>query len=182
MEIIMRDYFKKNKFTIIIFILFIIFIILSYTLKIESGVRISKNFKDFFVEMFSFIPLMFILIGLFDVWVPKEKVQKHTGKDSGILGSLWIILLAMLQAGPLYGAFPVAYMLWKKGTSIRNIFIYISAFPTMKIPLLTFEISFLGLKFTLLRTIVSLPIFVLIAIILEFYLKNKNFEVKEPSK
>ncbi|MDD3427425.1 MAG: hypothetical protein PHQ76_01825 [Caldisericia bacterium] len=66
--------------------------------------------------------------------------------------------------------------------SIRNIFIYIIAFPTMKIPLLTFEISFLGLKFTLLRTIVSLPIFVLIAIILEFYLKNKNFEVKEPSK
>jgi hypothetical protein len=54
-----------------------------------------------------------------------------------------VILLAMLQAGPLYGAFPVAYLLWKKGASIKNIFIYLGAFSTLKILMLTFEIGFL---------------------------------------
>jgi len=46
--------------------------------------------------------------------------------------------------------------------------------------MLTFEIGFLGLKFSLLRTMVSLPVFILIGYIMETYLKNKNFEVKQP--
>jgi len=123
---------------------------------------------------------MFILIGLFDVWVPKETVEKHIGKESGIKGVLWVMLLAMLQAGPLYSAFPVAYLLWRKGCSIRNVFIYLGAFSTLKIPMLTFEIGFLGLKFSLLRTIITLPVFILLAQIMEVYLRGKNFEIKNP--
>jgi len=86
----------------------------------------------------------------------------------------------MLQAGPLYGAFPVAYMLWKKGASIKNIFIYLGAFATIKVPMLTFEIGFLGLKFSLLRTLFTLPVFIVIASLMELYLKNKQFKVKQP--
>jgi len=104
-------------------------------------------------------------------------VESHIGKDSGIKGSLWIICLAMLAAGPLYGAFPVAAMLWKKGSSIRNIFIYIGAFSTLKIPMLTFETSFLGWKFTLLRTAITLPVFIVIAFILEYFLEKNDFSV-----
>ena len=39
------------------------------------------------------LPVMFILIGLFDVWISKEKVQKHIGKISGIKGVLMVMLL-----------------------------------------------------------------------------------------
>ena len=154
---------------------------LSKILNISAGLKIQDNFLHFSIEMIGFIPLLFILIGLLDVWFPREKVEKHIGKDSGIKGMLWAILFAMMQVGPLYGAFPVTYLLWKKGASTRNIFIYLGAFSTMKLPMLTFEIGFLGLKFTLLRTLISLPIFILIAFIIEMYLKNKNFEVKQPS-
>jgi uncharacterized membrane protein YraQ (UPF0718 family) len=178
----MKEYLKKNKIDIIILLIFMVFVAFSYIFNFIAGAKIFDNFINFFIEMVSFIPLMFILIGLFDVWIPKERIQKHIGKDSGIFGSLWVILLAMLQAGPLYGAFPVAYILWKKGASIKNIFIYIGAFSTLKMPMLAFEISFLGIKFTLLRTILTLPVFIIIAIFLELYLVNKNFEVKEPSK
>jgi uncharacterized membrane protein YraQ (UPF0718 family) len=143
------------------------------------GVKITNNFWMFFKEMITFLPFMFILIGLFDVWVPKEKIEKHIGKESGVKGIFWVIILATLQAGPLYAAFPVAYLLWKKGCSIKNVFIYLGAFSTMKIPMLTFEIGFLGLKFSLLRTMFSLPVFIIIAIFMEAYLKNKNFEIKQ---
>jgi uncharacterized membrane protein YraQ (UPF0718 family) len=84
----------------------------------------------------------------------------------------------MLQVGPLYGAFPIAYILWKKGASIRNIFIYLGAFSTLKIPMLSFEIGFLGLKFSLLRTLLSLSVFIIIALVMEKYLKNKDFKIK----
>ena len=141
---------------------------------------IARNFWMFFAEMVTFLPLMFILIGIIDVWAPKEKVERHIGKGSGFKGILWMILLAMLQAGPLYGAFPVTYLLWKKGCSIRNIFIYLGAFSTMKLPMLTFEIGFLGLKFSLLRTLFTLPVFIVISLIMEKYLHKKHFEIKQP--
>ncbi|MFO8066684.1 MAG: permease, partial [Bacteroidales bacterium] len=124
--------------------------------------------------------VMFILIGLGDVWINKEKVEKHIGENSGFTGVLLVILLSMAQVGPLYGAFPVTYLLWKKGASIRNIFIYIGAFSTIKIPMIAFEIGFLGWKFSLLRTIFSLPIIIIISVIMEKILRNKSFEVKQP--
>lgn len=127
-----------------------------------------------------FLPIIFILMGLFDVWVPKEKIEKHIGKESGVKGIFWVVVLATLQAGPLYAVFPVAYLLWKKGCGIKNIFIYLGAFSTLKIPMLTFEIGFLGLKFSLLRSLFTLPIFILIGYIMEIYLRDKNFEIKQP--
>ncbi|HCU19369.1 MAG: hypothetical protein A2X05_15215 [Bacteroidetes bacterium GWE2_41_25] len=161
-------------------IVFLILIGLSYLFDFAAGEKIGLNFWMFFKEMILFLPVMFILIGLFDVWVPRERIEKHIGKDSGWKGTGLVILLATLQAGPLYGAFPFAYILWKKGCSIRNVFIYLGAFATIKIPMITFEIGFLGLKFSLLRTLITLPVFILIGYFMEWYLKDKDFEVKQP--
>jgi uncharacterized membrane protein YraQ (UPF0718 family) len=176
----MKKYFKKNWVSLILILAFILFTLISYNQNFYPGKLIYKNnFLVFIKEMLLFLPIMFLLIGLADVWLSKEKVEKNIGKDSGIKGVFFIILLSMVQAGPLYGAFPVTYLLWKKGTSIRNIFIYIGAFSTIKIPLIMFEIGFLGWKFSLIRTMVSLPIIILIAIIMEKYLQNRNFKINK---
>jgi uncharacterized membrane protein YraQ (UPF0718 family) len=167
---------KKYIFPIV----FLVFIGLSFLLNFAVGKQIGINFWMFFKEMILFLPLMFILIGLFDVWVPREKIEKHIGSESGWKGTGLVILLASLQAGPLYGAFPFAFILWKKGCSIKNIFIYLGAFATIKIPMITFEIGFLGLKFSLLRTLITLPVFIIIGYIMEWYLKDKKFEIKQP--
>jgi uncharacterized membrane protein YraQ (UPF0718 family) len=158
---------------------FAVFSVGSFWLGFDPGKTIYQSFTKSFIEMITFIPFLFIIVGLFDVWFPKEKIEKHIGKDSGIKGILTVIVLAMLQAGPLYGAFPVAYILYKKGASIKNIFIYLGAFSTLKIPMLGIEIGYLGLKFTLARTLVALPLFILIGYFMEWYLKNRNFKVNE---
>ena len=177
----MKKIIKKLGLSEYIFVvLFGLFLLISRHFNLNLSGKIERNFWLFFSEMITFLPFMFILVGIFDVWVPREKVEKHIGSESGIKGIVWVILLAMLQAGPLYGAFPVAYLLWEKECSIRNIFIYLGAFSTLKIPMLTFEIGFLGLKFSFLRTLFTLPIFILIGFIMEAYLKNKQFQVKQP--
>ena len=152
--------------------------IIAYLTGFMPGISVYSNFLDFFIEMITFIPFLFILVGLFDVWFPKESIEKHIGQESGIKGIGLVILLAMLQAGPLYGAFPVAYILYKKGASTKNIFIYLGAFSSMKIPMLGIEIGYLGLKFTLLRTLISLPLFILIGYMMERLLGNR-FKVNE---
>ena len=159
-------------------VLFAIFISGSLVFNYDPGIRIYGNFSQFILEMASFLPLMFLLVGLFDVWIPKEKIEKHIGHESGFAGAFWVTLLATLQAGPLYGAFPVAHILSKKGASVRNIFIYLGAFSCMKLPLLTFEIGFLGLKFSILRTLFTLPVFFIIGILMGKYL-GKDYKVSK---
>ena len=129
----------------------------------EAGVDLWR----FSFEMAAFLPAMFILVGLFDVWVPRRVVERHVGRESGPLAILWMVLLGTLQAGPLYGAFPVAVALWRKGTAPRNVFIYLGAFSALKIPMLTFEVAFLGWRFSLARTAVTLPVFIFLAYLLE---------------
>jgi len=175
----MKKYYQKMRPYLWV-IVFAIFILASYIFQFQSGKTITTNFKNSIIEMITFIPFLFIIVGLFDVWVPKDKIEKHIGQESGLKGIMLVTLLAMLQAGPLYGAFPVAYMLFKKGASIRNIFVYLGAFASLKIPMLGIEIGYLGIKFTLVRTLVSLPLFIGIGYIMEWYLKDKNFEVKTP--
>lgn len=158
--------------------LFTIFIAVSFIIGFKPGTDIAVNFKDSVIEMVTFIPAIFIIVGLFDAWVPKERIQKQLGQESGIKGIAIVVFLAMLQAGPLYGAFPVAYILWKKGASIKNLFIYLGAFSALKIPMLGIEIAYLGIDFTLARTLVSLPLFIAIGYFMEWWLKDKDFEVK----
>jgi len=169
-------YIKKHKFDFTVIIAFAIFVAYSLVFQFSPGIEMfEENFWGFLKEMLIALPVMFILIGLFDVWVSKEKVQKHIGDASGIKGILLVMLLAFVQAGPLYAAFPVAYILKKKGTSSVNIFIYLSSYTMAKVPMLTFEIGFLGLKFSLLRLILSIPIFILIGIFMgKYFDKHKG--------
>jgi uncharacterized membrane protein YraQ (UPF0718 family) len=97
------------------------------------------------------IPPIFILLGLLDVWVPREQMIRYMGSGSGIKGTVLAFLLGSFAAGPLYGAFPFAAVLMKKGASFRNILIFIGAWSTTKIPMLLFEISSLGPRFALAR-------------------------------
>jgi uncharacterized membrane protein YraQ (UPF0718 family) len=131
------------------------------------GHAAGVGFWTFTLEMAAFLPAMFVLVGLFDVWVPRRIVERHVGRESGPLAILWMVLLGTLQAGPLYGAFPVAVALWRKGTAPRNVFIYLGAFSALKIPMLTFEVAFLGWQFSLVRTAVTLPVFIALAYLLE---------------
>ncbi len=174
----MKEFFKKYQNYVWI-TLYAVLTILSFIIGFNPGKAVFTNFTQSFIDMVTFMPFLFIIVGLFDVWVPKEKIQKHIGQESGIKGIVLVVLLAMLQAGPLYGAFPVAYMLYKKGCSIRNIFIYLGAFSSMKIPMLGIEIGYLGIQFSLVRTLISLPLFISIGYLMERYLKNRHFEIKD---
>ncbi len=117
------------------------------------------------LEMMSVIPPIFILLGLLDVWVDRSTMIRLTGNGSGLKGVLISFLMGSAAAGPLYAAFPVAGMMLKKGSSLMNVFIFIGAWSTTKIPMLTFEAASLGLPFTLTRLALSVIGILAIALI-----------------
>jgi uncharacterized membrane protein YraQ (UPF0718 family) len=109
------------------------------------------------------IPPIFILLGLLDLWVPREQMVRFMGPDSGIKGAILAFLLGSFAAGPLYGAFPVAAVLMKKGAGFSNILIFIGAWSTTKVPMLLFESSALGARFALSRLAIDIVGIILIA-------------------
>ncbi|MCK5672706.1 MAG: permease [Spirochaetales bacterium] len=158
-------------------ILYFIFVTLSFIFGYNPGKQIGQNFISFALEMIKLLPFIFILIGLFDVWVKKEFIEKHLGKDSNFLSYLWAILLAGPIAGGLIAAFPIAYSLFQKGAKMSVIFTFISAAAVIRIPMTLFEASFLGIKFTLIRLLVSVPLVVISSILLGNFLEKKNYRI-----
>jgi len=159
--------------------IYLLFIGSSFVIGFKPGKQIGYNFISFSIEMLKLLPCAFILIGLFEVWVKKESVEKHLGKDSGAMGYIWAILLAVTTVGGLYIAFPVASSLFKKGAKLSVIFAYIGASAICRIPMTIFESSFMGIKFSLVRLIVSIPLVIVSSVWLGNYLESKNYKIME---
>lgn len=160
-------------------LIYFVFISGSFLFGFKSGKQIGHNFITFSVEMLKILPCAFILIGLFEVWVKKESVEKHLGKDSGMIGYIWVVLLAGTTVGGVYVAFPVAYSLFKKGAKLGVVFTYIGASAICRIPMTIFESSFMGIKFSLIRLLVSIPLVILSSVWLGNYLEANNYRIME---
>ncbi len=169
---------KRNSLIrIVVISSYVVFLIISWTFGFNPGKEISYNFVSFSVDMFKILPCAFILIGLFEVWVKRETVEKHLGERSGIKGYIWAILLAGTTVGGLYVAFPVAYSLYSKGAKLSVIFTYLGAAAICRIPMAIFEASFMGIKFTAIRLLVSLPLVIVASMLLGNYLTKRNYKL-----
>ncbi|MDF2685335.1 MAG: putative permease [Clostridia bacterium] len=141
----MKSFLKRYRVFIAVAILIIILTIFNHQLGLKAlGISASA-----FMEMLAIIPPVFLLLGLLDVWVPRELMVKYMGEGSGLKGIILSILIGSAAAGPLYGAFPVAAVFMKKGVKFSNILIFIGAWSTTKIPMVLFEVSSLGFKFAI---------------------------------
>ncbi|WP_017416001.1 permease [Clostridium tunisiense] len=130
-----------------------------------------------FKQMISVLPPIMLLLGLLDVWVPRETMLKYMGENSGIVGIALAIILGSVAAGPLYAAFPIIAVFTKKGVKFSNIMIFVGAWCTTKIPTLLFELAALGPKYTFTRMFVNLPFIILLGYIIEYLIGDK--ELKE---
>ncbi|PUU87255.1 MAG: hypothetical protein CI947_2277 [Halanaerobium sp.] len=159
-----------------LFIIFVIFTAVGFILDLNTAQGIFDNFYSFFLTMIKFVPAVFLLIGLFEVWVDKETIEKHLGEESGFLAYLWAIILASTTVGGLYVAFPVAAALYKKGASPRIIFSYIGTAAICRIPMTLFEASYVGVSFTAIRWAISIPLVIISSILMEKILAAKDLE------
>jgi uncharacterized membrane protein YraQ (UPF0718 family) len=149
---------------------FIVFLLLLSTYRAKAVEILSFQAET----MLLVIPPIFILLGLLDVWVPREQMVRFMGPGSGAKGVILAFLLGSFVAGPLYGAFPVAAVLMKKGAGFSNIMIFIGAWSTTKVPMLLFESSALGVRFTLSRLAIDIVGIMVIAMVIKALLPEKE--------
>jgi len=153
---------KRYKFFIVTLLMLIGLYFINSAIALKA---VNVTFYQF-KTMALVIPPIFVLLGLLDMWVPRETMVKYMGEKSGLKGIVLAILIGSAAAGPLYGAFPIAAVFMKKGAKFTNVLIFIGAWSTTKIPMFLFEISALGTKFAVTRLFVNIPGIIIMAYIL----------------
>ncbi|EOR27765.1 MULTISPECIES: permease [Clostridium] len=148
---------KKLAKRYIFFITALLITIMITVFNDDIGLRSFNIAFSSFKQMISVVPPIMIILGLIDVWIPREAMMKYMGDDSGIKGISLAILIGSIAAGPMYAAFPFTKVLLKKGVRFSNIIIFMNAWCVTKISTLMFEISSLGYKFTLARLLIDIP-------------------------
>jgi uncharacterized membrane protein YraQ (UPF0718 family) len=157
------------------------FLLISLLAGFKPGIAVGENLAIFVWKMLGVLPPAFIFVGLLEVWVKRETVEKHMGKGSGLKGYFWALLLAGTAVGGIYVSLPVAAILYKKGASLGLLFTYVNASMICKIPMTLLEISCLGLPFTLVRYLVSLPVLILASTLMGRFLEKRGYGFSEPS-
>ncbi|RPF48242.1 ferredoxin [Hydrogenoanaerobacterium saccharovorans] len=173
-------FIKSNLFLLSVVIAYLVLTIIRPPL----GVLGIKNSGYYIKEMLMIMPVIFVLTALLDTWVPKETIIKFLGREAKTKGMVLSFLLGSISAGPIYAAFPFCVMLHKKGASIRNIIIILSSWAVIKIPMLLNEAKFLGLKFMIVRWIITVIAILIFANITNKIVKDKDLpqrKVKEKS-
>lgn len=161
---------KKYK---LIFVILLAYIITGfYNIKIFQKALVSTLM--YFKEMMEVLPAVFILTGLINVWVPPEIIMKNFGIESGLKGKITSLMVGAVSAGPIYAAFPLAQSLLLKGASIGNTVIILSSWAVIKIPMLLVESKFLGINFSAVRYLLTIPGIMLISVICEKVISRKE--------
>lgn len=154
-------------------IFFILILIGLYFVNNNLGTKAATSSLLNLKEMFKLIPPIFIIMGLLDVWIPKEFLIKYMGHESRVIGLIIAFLLGTAAAGPLYVAFPIGQLLLKKGARLAYVIFFLGVWSSTKLTIILFEIASLGLKFTMIQIGISLPLNLLIACIIEKSVSNE---------
>jgi len=167
----MKRILKKNKLMVIIVMIYGGLMIF----KSEMAYSALGNSTYYLIEMAQILPVIFMLTVAIDVLIPKEWIVKRLGNQSGMSGAALALAFGSLSAGPIYAAFPIAKTLHKKGASVGNAVIILSAWAVIKVPMLANEAKFLGPDFMAVRWLLTVVFIFVIALIMEkFHIKVKS--------
>ncbi len=149
-----------------------------YFLNPATALKIVSTSRNYLLEMLSILPPILILLGLFEVWVPKNVIERIMGRGSGLKGILASLVFGTAGMGPLYAGFPIGLSLLKKGASLFNVGIFLCVWASIKIPMILFEITFLGAGFAGLRLVLTIPSILAISWILSMIL-GRSYQIEK---
>jgi uncharacterized membrane protein YraQ (UPF0718 family) len=155
-----------------------LFVGLSFLCQFPPGAEMGHTFGTTLLAMLGLLPCAFILIALFEVWVKRETIERHLGEGCGARGYFWVLLLAGFTVGGLYVAFPVAVSLARKGAKLSIIFAYVGFAGVCRIPMVMFEVSFMGWLFTVVRMGVAIPLVIVTARLLGAALQRRGYQIE----
>ena len=143
------------------------FVVLVVLFRRDKGSKAAHISWEYFKEMAVILPAVLVIMGLVTVWVEKDLIIRYLGEGSGMKGIVLSFFLGSIPMGPLYIAFPLAFVLLKKGARVANMVVFLSAWACIKLPIEIVEFQFMGWRFALTRYLATLVVVVAMALVVE---------------
>ena len=136
-----------------------IIVVLSYIYAIKKSKSNSKKaLKKGGVQFLKQLPMLisiFLIVGLFDEFVPKSVVMAFVGKGNETLSILSSAIFGTIVMGPVSSAYPFGALLLKKGATITATAIFLNSWVMVGFVTIPYEISVFGRRFTLTRNVLA---------------------------
>lgn len=95
--------------------------------------------------------LAFIIVGYVNVLSPQDLVQAWIGPESGWSGLLLAEVIGIILPGGPYVVFPLIAVLYEAGAGIGQAVTMVTSWATLALLTVTFELPFMGWRFTAVR-------------------------------
>ncbi len=95
--------------------------------------------------------LAFVIVGYVNVLAPQELVEAWIGPQSGLRGLLLAEVIGMILPGGPYAVFPIIATLYAAGAGIGPAITMIVSWTMLGLVSVSFELSFMGWRFTAVR-------------------------------
>jgi uncharacterized membrane protein YraQ (UPF0718 family) len=100
----------------------------------------------------------FVIVGYVEALGPEALIQQWIGPESGLSGILLAEGVGMLLPGGPYAVFPIIAVLYQAGAGIAPTITLITSWATLAFISVSFELPFMGWRFTAVRWGLSLII------------------------
>jgi uncharacterized membrane protein YraQ (UPF0718 family) len=97
------------------------------------------------------ILLAFIIVGFVSILSPEDLVRTWIGPNTGLLGILLAELIGMFLPGGPYVVFPLIAILFEAGAGFAPVITLITSWATQSFLTISFELPFMGWRFTIIR-------------------------------
>ena len=115
-----------------------------------AGKSLTSGYRVW-VAIIPLLLLAFLAAGFLEVTVPPDLIRGWVGESSGIRGYLIGFLTGALLPGGPYVTFPIIGAVFRAGAGLGPVVTMITAWSTMGVSLIIFELAFLGPRFTIIR-------------------------------
>jgi uncharacterized membrane protein YraQ (UPF0718 family) len=144
--------------TIILWVIFIFLLIYSWRDGKDTLKNGFKNTWNTTKQNTLLIILAFIIVGFVNVLSPQEMITAWIGPASGWRGIASAELLGMLLPGGPYVVFPIIDILVQAGAGLAPVITLITSWSTQSLLTVSFELPFMGWRFTAIRWSIGLLI------------------------
>lgn len=139
-----------------LFIMTLVLLLLARKKGDGSHLAGLRQARDMFVNLIPLLLLAFLLAGLIQVAVPAESIQSWLGDESGWKGIVLGTAAGSLILGGPYAAFPVIASIYELGAGLATVVAMITGWALLGLGQLIMGLAFIGVRFTMLRTLLVL--------------------------
>ena len=142
----------KNRSGLVILVVVFVMYLVTFTLNADAGREALKAALEIVKMIAPILLAVFFLMSLLNTFIDSKSISKHLGKESGIRG--WVIALigGILSHGPAYIWYPILSDLRKHGARDGLVIAFFYT-RSIKLPWLPLMISYFGLAFTAVLTV-----------------------------